>query len=43
MLWEFSPELEVIAVGGKGRIARAALSDLLPQGFRFTSGGDADR
>jgi len=43
VLWEFSPELEVIAVGGKGRIARAALSDLLPQGFRFTSSGDADR
>lgn len=33
MLYEFSPELEILAVRGDGTFARAPLSALLPHGF----------
>jgi len=36
VLWEFNPDLEVIAVGGTGSVARAKLRDLLPHGFKLT-------
>ena len=33
MLYEFAPELRVLAVRGDGSFEEAALSDLLPRGF----------
>ena len=33
MLYEFAPELRVLAVRGDGEFEEAKLSDLLPQGF----------
>jgi cytidine deaminase len=35
VLFEFSPEMEIIAVGASGEIERAQLSALFPKGFRL--------
>jgi cytidine deaminase len=37
VLFEFAPDLEVIAVGIAGKIERMRLSQLYPKGFRFTA------
>ena len=36
MLYEFAPDLRVLAVGGDGSWEEASLSDLLPHGFGAT-------
>jgi cytidine deaminase len=36
VLFEFAPDLEVIAVGTSGKSERMHLSQLYPKGFRFT-------
>ena len=33
MLWEFAPELEVLAANGEGEFASVPLAELLPHGF----------
>ena len=35
VLFEFSPNMEIIAVGASGKTERAQLSTLLPKGFRL--------
>ncbi len=36
VLFEFTPDLEVITAGTSGKIERMRLSQLYPKGFRFT-------
>jgi cytidine deaminase len=36
VLFEFAPDLEVIAVGSSGKVERMRLSQLYPKGFRFS-------
>ncbi len=38
VLLEFSPELEVLAVGNTGQIQRMKLSELLPHAFKYKPG-----
>jgi cytidine deaminase len=42
VLFEFAPDLEVIAVGAADRIERASLTSLLPQGFRLKRKQDSE-
>lgn len=36
VLYEFAPDLEVVAVGSSGKVERMHLSQLYPKGFRFS-------
>ena len=36
VLFEFAPDLEVIAVGSSGKVEKMPLSQLYPKGFRFS-------